>query len=64
MTPCYDPLANVVYSAGQGDVALTMVNGRILYEKGEFKTLDEEKIRYMANRSQQRIVGILEGDLS
>ena len=34
----------LVYSAQGSDVCMTMVNGRVLYENGEYTTLDEEKI--------------------
>ena len=43
--PCYDPAYAAVYSANASDVRLTMVDGRILYENGEFTTIDMEKLR-------------------
>lgn len=43
--PCYDPAYTAVYSANRSDVRLTMVDGRILYENGEFKMLDIEKVK-------------------
>jgi len=43
--PLNDPLAAVAYSARGSDVCMTMVQGRILYENGEFKTIDLEKAR-------------------
>ena len=42
--PNLDPEALLCFSAQGSDVALTMVDGKILYENGEFKTLDREKI--------------------
>ena len=36
--------ALLVYSAQGSDVCLTLADGRILYEDGEYKTLDREKI--------------------
>ncbi len=59
MTPSFDILSNLIYSAQSSDVRLTMVNGKILYENGEYKTLDEEKIKYMSSQIQKRIVGEL-----
>jgi len=44
--PLNDPCALVAYSAKGSDVCLTMVQGKILYENGEHKTIDLEKIRY------------------
>ncbi|MDR2952709.1 MAG: amidohydrolase [Treponema sp.] len=46
--PLNDPLAAVAYAARGSDVCMTMVQGRVLYENGEYKTLDFEKIRYEA----------------
>ena len=44
--PLNDPCAAVAYSARGSDVCLTMVQGRILYENGEYTTIDIEKIRH------------------
>jgi 5-methylthioadenosine/S-adenosylhomocysteine deaminase len=44
--PLNDPCAAVAYAAKGSDVCLTMVQGRALYENGEYKTIDIEKIRY------------------
>lgn len=44
MQPNLNPLALLVYSAQGSDVAMTMVDGRILYENGEFLTMDKERI--------------------
>lgn len=43
MQPVYSPAATAAYSAGGSDVCLTMVQGRILYENGEWTTIDVEK---------------------
>ncbi|MDD6799314.1 MAG: amidohydrolase [Firmicutes bacterium] len=43
--PMYDPCYTAVYSASAGDVSLTMCDGRILYENGEFLTVDIEKLK-------------------
>ena len=44
--PLNDPCAAVVYAAKGSDVCLTMVQGKILYENGEYKTIDLEKTRH------------------
>ena len=44
MFPDFDPAELLVYSAQGSDVCLTLADGRILYEDGEYKTLDREKI--------------------
>ena len=40
MCPCNDLESNLVYSVQGSDVALTMVNGKVLYRDGEYTTLD------------------------
>ena len=40
LMPCHDVPAGLVFSAKGGDVAMTMVRGRILYQNGKFLTLD------------------------
>ncbi len=44
--PYYAPEYALLYSANASNVVLTMVDGRILYENGEWKTLDAEKLKY------------------
>ena len=44
--PSYDLYCTLAYSANASNVLLTMVDGRILYEDGEFKTIDIEKVKY------------------
>lgn len=59
MTPSYDLLSNIIYAATAEDVCFTMVNGRVLYENGEYRTLDKERILYHASQAQERIVNEL-----
>ncbi len=56
LTPMHNPLSQVVYAASAADVEMVMVNGRLLVEKGELITLDEEKIRFEASRCADRLV--------
>ncbi len=49
LTPAYSAASNIVYAANGSDVVLTMVDGRILYENGEFMTLDVERIMHDVN---------------
>jgi len=45
LTPMYDPIDTLVYAGSGGrDVAMTMVNGRVLYKDGQFRTVDAEKV--------------------
>ena len=40
LMPCHNVSGSLVFSAKGGDVALTMVRGKILYQSGQFPTLD------------------------
>ncbi len=40
LIPCHNVLTGLVFSAKGGDVAMTMVRGKILYRSGTFPTLD------------------------
>lgn len=51
LTPVHDFYANVVYSARGSDVDTVIVDGKILMEAGEVKTLDEEEVRVRARES-------------
>lgn len=42
LTPLYDPVSHLVYAARGGDVALTMVNGRILTDDRRLTEMDAE----------------------
>ena len=44
MLPDHDTPALVCYSAQASDVCMTMVDGKILYENGEYLTMDKERI--------------------
>ena len=57
LIPNFDPLALITYAIQGSDVCMTMVDGKILYENGEYLTLDEEKIRYEVKAALKRIYG-------
>ncbi len=40
LMPCHNVVSGLVFSAKGGDVALTMVRGKILYQNGLFPTID------------------------
>ena len=40
LMPCHNVLNALVYAVKGGDVALTMVKGKILYQNGAFPTID------------------------
>ena len=45
LTPVHNPISTAVYSASGRDVYMTMVRGKVLYENGEYKTIDFERIK-------------------
>ena len=49
--------ASMVYSAQASDVRTVMVNGKILMEKGELKTIDLEKTYHEIKRITKKLVG-------
>ncbi len=53
LVPDYDTLALITYSAQGSDVCMTMVDGKILYENGEFLTMDRERIFHNYKKSCQ-----------
>ena len=56
MYPHNDIVNNLVYAANGSDVALTMVDGKVLYRDGEYTTLDIEKLKYEVQASSERII--------
>lgn len=57
LTPNVDDTALLCYAANGSDVCMTMVDGNILYENGEFFTLDKERILFDANQAVKQIYG-------
>ena len=57
MQPLHNIPRNIVYAGSKENVRLTMVNGRVLYEAGEFFIGEEpEKIYEKANREIERCI--------
>ncbi len=44
LMPCHNVLSALCFSAKGGDVAMTMVRGRILYQNGQFPTIDLKEV--------------------
>ena len=44
LMPCHNVLNGLVFSAKGGDVAMTMVRGKILYQNGQFPTIDLKEV--------------------
>lgn len=59
MYPVHDLMNNLVYSASGTDIVMTMSDGRIVYENGEYKTLDIEKTMFEAQAATKVILSKL-----
>ena len=56
--PVHNPISSLVYTVTGKDCVLTMVQGKILYENGEFMTIDIEKaLREMKEYALPLIMG-------
>lgn len=62
MNPAHDLINNLVYSACGGDIILTMADGKVLYDNGEYKTLDIEKVTAEARKTTNGILEKLKGN--
>ncbi|MEM7394701.1 MAG: amidohydrolase family protein, partial [Verrucomicrobiota bacterium] len=56
VVPSEDPATNVVYSFQGADVALTMVQGEILFEDGRLTTIDEELLFEQVRQERKALV--------
>lgn len=56
MQPMTDVKSNLVYSAQGADVSLTMVQGRILYENGQFPTMNADAVYEQVQRICKRVL--------
>jgi cytosine/adenosine deaminase-related metal-dependent hydrolase len=56
LQPYFSPVSAVVYSASGGDVSLTVVDGKIVVEKGVLVTMNEEEVWQEANKRGHEIV--------
>jgi 5-methylthioadenosine/S-adenosylhomocysteine deaminase len=54
--PLNDPYSAIVYSAQGSDVDTVIVDGNILMENRELKTIDEEKVKHEADAISRRLV--------
>lgn len=53
MQPNYDICANLVFSLNQKNIYLTMIDGEIVYQNNEYKTIDIERVKFEANRIKE-----------
>lgn len=56
MYPATDVLCNIVYAGSGADVVLTMVDGKVVYADGEYKTFDIERVKFEVQKRTQHII--------
>ena len=56
MQPVNNPLFSLIYSANGSEVDTVIIDGEIIMEKGELKTLDEERIKREVEKIRQRLL--------
>ncbi len=59
LQPVHDVLSNMIYSAQSDDICLTMVNGKILYQDGEYQTIDIEKVLFNVKQIKDEKIKLL-----
>lgn len=55
LTPCYDPISHIVYTARGGDVRDVMVDGVWLMKNGDFTTIDLEEVKFHVTEIARKI---------
>jgi len=58
MSPYHDSVSALVYSARATDVDTVLVNGEILMKDRKLLTIDEEKVKYEALKSAERLYNL------
>jgi 5-methylthioadenosine/S-adenosylhomocysteine deaminase len=54
-TPMYDPVSHLVYTTHGDDVRTTIVNGKVLMQDRQVKTLDRRQVIAQANTLAERV---------
>ncbi len=55
LLPKTDMLSSLIYATLPSDIKMTMVNGKILYQNGEFTTIDIEKVMHEVDRIGKKL---------
>ena len=55
LKPLHNPVSLLAYSVQGSDVCLNMVDGKIIYQNGEYLTIDREKVFYNIQKICDRI---------
>jgi 5-methylthioadenosine/S-adenosylhomocysteine deaminase len=59
--PVHDLLNNLVYSASGSDIIMTLVDGAVAYEDGEWPMIDVEQAKAGTSAAVSRMLGALNG---
>ncbi len=54
-TPCYDPIASLVYSGNSENVTTVMVDGEIIFDQGRMTKIDEKDILIRAQQKAEEL---------
>ncbi len=54
--PSHDPATNIVYSCTAADVQMTIVDGKILYEDGQFNTIDADLLKDTVVQERKKLM--------
>lgn len=57
LVPRHNLISNIVHSAKAADVTHVFVDGRMIYRDNDLLTMDEDRIKYEAERGALRLVG-------
>jgi 5-methylthioadenosine/S-adenosylhomocysteine deaminase len=55
LTPCVNPLGNLIHTAQGRDVEMVIVDGRVVVEGGRATLVNEEEIRRKANQAAKKL---------
>jgi 5-methylthioadenosine/S-adenosylhomocysteine deaminase len=54
-TPCYDPIASLVYSGNNDNISTVFINGEMIYDKGKFSRVNEEELLTNAQKKAEEL---------
>lgn len=57
LIPSFDAVTTLLYSAQGSDVMMTMADGKVLYENGEYLTIDADKVYSDVRAALKRLYG-------
>jgi 5-methylthioadenosine/S-adenosylhomocysteine deaminase len=62
LCPLYDEVSHLVYAAKAADVETVIINGRIVMENGQLKTLEADTIMKAAEKAKSRLLDRMAAD--